>query len=170
MHERINESSPSLIWSLFLWCETAVFLLPIGYMTQIMPRREKRLKKPAKIFIQSHNHFHCIKIIQNPQLQWYHQWMNQHLKTSKMNLKLLNLNQPFQSTVIMHLRKYLKQKGKLKVMKLMLSNLNFIHLRHTYFRKQKLVVENGHFMPIGVKTTLGCIITQKKMQHFVMYV
>ena len=24
-------------------------------------------------------------------------------------------------------------------------------------------------MPIGVKTTFGCIIAQKKMQHFVMY-
>ena len=59
--------------------------------------------------------------------------------------------------------KHLKQKGKLKVMKLMLSNLNFIHLRHAYSRKQKLVLENGHFMPTGVKTTLGCIITQKKM-------
>ena len=48
MHEGINESSPSLILRLFLWCEIAVFLLPIGYMTQIMPRREKRLKKASK--------------------------------------------------------------------------------------------------------------------------
>ena len=48
MHERINENSPSLIWRLFLWCEIAVCLLPIGYMTQIMSRREKPLKKANK--------------------------------------------------------------------------------------------------------------------------
>ena len=159
MHERINESSPSLIWRLFLWCKTAV--LPVGYSQKT---REKSLKTASK-------GCHSItQLFSLHQLQWYHQLMNQHLNTNKMNLKLLNLNQPFQSTVIMHLRKHLKQKGKLKVMKLMLSNLNFIHLRHMYFRKQKLVVENGHFMPIDVTTTLGCIITQKKMQHCVMYV
>ena len=64
MHERINESSPSFIWRLFLWCETAVFLLPVVLQFSfclyiflllalfkrfsLLPTREKRLKKASK--------------------------------------------------------------------------------------------------------------------------
>ena len=64
MHERINESSRSFIWRLFLWCETAVLLLPIVLQFffclyiflllalfkhfSLLPRREKRLKKASK--------------------------------------------------------------------------------------------------------------------------
>ena len=170
MHDRMNESSPSLIWHLFLWCEAAVFLLPIGFMTQIMTRREKRLKKASKgchsitqLFSLYQNNPESSTSLVPPVNEPTPENQQNQPETPHSESTIANDgdNAPTQT---------LKQRGKLKVMKLMSSNLNFIHLRHTYFRKQKLVLENGHFIPIGVKTTLGCIITQKKMQHFVMYV
>ena len=142
MHERINESSTSLIWRLFLCCETAVFPLPIGYETKIMPRREKRLKKASKgchsitqLFSLHQNNPESSTSVVPP--------VNEPTRENQQNEPQTPQSEStIPIEVIMHLRKHVKQKGKSKVMKPMLSNLNFIQLRHMYFRKQKLVVEN----------------------------
>ena len=48
MHERINESSSSLIWRLFLWCETAVFPFVYRLYGTNNAKKRKRLKKASK--------------------------------------------------------------------------------------------------------------------------
>ena len=139
VHERINESSPCLMWRLFLWCETAVFLLPIGYMTQIMPRREKRLKKASKgchsitqLFSLHQNNPESSTSMEPP--------VNEPAPENQQNEP--ETPQP-ESTITID-GDNAPTKTFQAIMKLMLSNLNLIHLRHTYFQKQKLVAENAY--------------------------
>ena len=173
MHERINESSPSLIWRLFLWCESAVFLLPIDYMTQIMPRREKRLKKASK---------GCYSITQ---LFSLHQ---NNPKSSTSVVPAVNEPTPenqhygpetpqFESTIPIDgdnaPTQTFETKRQIESHETDVIQPKF-HPPKTYvFPKTKIGSRERSFhahCSIGVKTTFGCIITQKKMQHFVMYV
>ena len=168
-----STKAPPLLFGVSFFGARAVFLSSIGYMTQIMPRREKRLKKASKgchsitqLFSLHQNNPESSTSVVPPVNEPTPENQQNEPETpqSESTIPIDGDNAPTQT---------FETKRQIESHETDVTQPNF-HPPKTYvFPKTKIGSRERSFhahCSIGVKTTFGCIITQKKMQHFVMYV